>query len=359
MNRRKSPRLRHPKVRRDKRFDKPAAAETSGPLIQVGKITPMRDFWGNAFRRPVPPEKIRGAIIAHLIDPDNLLVKSLDLLPESAAGGAQVREVKTVHFQEGDFQYIFRVSVRQRESGRLHLALVAAKEGGRTSTTARRELENLTWLYRRDNRYVVRPLAGGMVEIPFARELGPVFIYFTEWLEHLHELGVDKGLNFYINAVPFHTFRRNVNDILRGQILKILFSLYDPEAKIAMEPPQVASGDFVISRPRPEAPYELRLIACRRLLKGISLGKVLRLYLGYSGQWADKVFHFLPRDPAILFDALNQGLIAKNPGRITMDQVVAELKAWAAELEGESVSTQPWSPLPTLRKLIGSIHMMK
>jgi hypothetical protein len=127
-----------------------------------------------------------------------------------------------------------------------------------------------------------------------------------------------------------------------------------------MEPPQIASGDFVVSRPEAGRPVQLCLIACRHILTSVSLARCLRLFLGYQGQWAGKVFHLLPKDPRLLFDALNQGLVVKNEGRVTWDQVESALKSYVAELQRQPLADNPeWTPLPALRRLIGSLPLMK
>jgi hypothetical protein len=232
-----------------------------------------------------------------------------------------------------------------------------AKSGGKTSQTAGLELKNLHALYHRDNRYVVRPLCGGPVPVPVVRgksDNHSIFVYFTTWMVGLHELGVDEGLHFFINEIPFHTFDRKVGDKLRYRILTILFSLYDPDRQRAMEPPQIASGDFLISRPKPNTPYELRLIACRKMVSKITLDQCLRLYLGYQGSWADKTFHLLPRDPQLLADALREGLVEKNRGRLSWEQVIEALQRYAATLRSTAGqrSEAEWTPLGHLQKVI-------
>jgi hypothetical protein len=331
------------------------------PILNVAEIRDMYDFWGRRLARPIPPGLLRSAIQQHLAQTPNLLLESLSRLIDGPVALSELTEIKVTLFQEGDFQHIFRVTVRRRSGGRLRLAMVVAKDA-KISKMAQLELSNLHHLYRRDARFVVRPLSGGMLPVdpsgPSIRAM--VYVYFTEWLTGLHELGVDRAMNYFINEIPFYTFRPAVSDIIRGQILTIVLGYWDPASRTAMEPPQIASGDFVISRPRPGEPVMLGLIACRKILKSVSLAQCLRLFLGYQGQWAGRVFHLLPKDPQLLFNALYQGLVVKNQKMITWDQVERELKSFTAELsQRPREDIHEWTPLPTLRKLIGSLPLLK
>lgn len=326
-----------------------------GTRLLVGEILDMRDYWGRRMPRPVKPAVLRDAIRAHLGLPKNLLLESLGQLTGRPVSREDFSEIKTVHFQEGEFQYIFRVAARLRSGGRVRLALVVAKDGQKTSTMARRELQNLRRLHRRAPQFVVLPMAGG--PIPLDRGGPPVFVYFTRWLSHLHEMGVDRQHNFFINEIPIHAFSSGVSDILRGEILKILFTLYDRIDRTAPEPPKVASGDFVISRPQADQPFTLRLIACRHLMRSVSMESCMRSYLGYHGEWAGKFFNLVPKDPNLIFTALHEGLVMTNPGTVTWDRLRSALTAYAADLKNQTGSPPAWTPLPVLRKLLGSLHL--
>ncbi|MDA8139047.1 MAG: hypothetical protein M0036_10375 [Desulfobacteraceae bacterium] len=331
------------------------------PDIQVAPLGEMRDFWGRKLPRPIAPGRIRTALEKHFSQWPNLLSQSLDQLYKRPAPVSELDEVKVRLFQEGDFQYIFRVSVRRRTGNLLHLAMVVSKDGAKTSKIARGELENLHLLYQREPQFVVQPLQGGMLSVDPSAPPGraKVFAYFTPWLTTLHELGVDRRLNFYINELPFHTFRPAASDIIRGKLLSILFGYWDPTSQKAMAPPQIASGDFVISRPHNSKPMRLCLIACRKILSAISLADCLRLYLGYQGEWANQVFHFLPKEPQLLYEALHQGLVVKNNGIIAWEHVEQELKNYVEELARKPADSSEWSPLPALRRLLGALPKLK
>jgi hypothetical protein len=338
-----------------------SAPRPAAPFLQVAELREMHDYWGRRLPRPIPSGLLRSAIHDHLAQTPNLLLESLSVLLDRPVVVSDLTEVKVVLFQEGEFQYIFRVTVRPRGMSRVHLAMVVAKDGHKVSKLARREMANLQHLRRRDERRVVRPLSGGMLAVdpggPPAR--AAVFVYFTPWLTGLHELGVDRRMNFFINEQPFHTFRPAASDIIRSQVLAILLGFWDPVEQTVPEPPQIASGDFVISRPASGQPVQLCLIACRRILTSVSLARCLRLFLGYRGHWAEKEFHLLPKEPRLLFEALDEGLVIKNQGHVTWDRIEQELRSYLSELQRHPTVEGEWSPLPSLRRLMGSLHMFK
>ena len=172
-------------------------------------------------------------------------------------------------------------------------------------------------------------------------------------------------LNFCVNSkckrtlkVGVFHFSRQASERIRASILTHPFTLYDPTAKTAPEPPQVASGDFVISRPQAGRPFSLRLIACRDIRRSVSLGGCLRLYLGYHGDWAGKVFTLVPKDAKLLFTALHEGLVVPTPRAITWDRLKAALDDYVAELKQHKGGVPPvFTPLPVVRKLLGSLHV--
>jgi hypothetical protein len=215
------------------------------------------------------------------------------------------------------------------------------------SRVAKVEHENLIKLFRRCSDVVVRPLEGGDMELIGPRPM-QVYAYFTIWLNQYHELGVQyKNMNFYINELPFQYFDSRSSDELKSQMLTIMFRLYDNTRREAIEPPKVGAGDFVVTR---KIPHELKLIACRRILKGLPLDRCIRLYLGYQGSWGDRMFHFVPKDVRLLKKALIEGLVMQNGAGI--EEVLTALKRYRQNLVRIKADRESWSPLSSLNKLL-------
>ena len=317
------------------------------PSIRVRKIPVKGDYWGRKFKRPLRSDVLQQTIRRYLAKPNSALLSSLGTLQGRRYGLAGLRSVTASLFQEGDYAFVFKVSVDAEGGGKSRLAMILAKDEGRMSRIAKNEHGNLKSLYGRCNDVVVRPLAGDELEVPGPRS-AKIYLYFTSWLDRYHELGVQhKNMNFYVNELPFQYFDSVASDVIKGRMLTILFRLYDPARQEAVEPPKVGAGDFVVTR---KSPHELKLIACRKILKGVTLDRCLRLYLGYQGSWGDRLFHFVPRDVRLLKEALIRGLVTANG--FDAEDVYFRLKRYRESLRSMKPSKGSWTPLDALNKLL-------
>ena len=317
------------------------------PSIRVHKIPVMGDYWGRTFKRPLRSDVLQETIKRYFAKPGNALLLSLGTLYQRRYGLGDVRSVTAALFQEGEYAYVFKVSADGTGGEKSRLAMILAKNEGKMSQVAKGEHENLKRLYMRCKDVVARPLDGAHVTV-----LGPrpvrVYAYFTSWLNRHHELGVQhKNMNFYINELPFQYFDSRTSDGIKGRMLAIMFRLYDPIRQEAVEPPKVGAGDFVVTR---KSPHELKLIACRKILKGVTLDRCVRLYLGYQGSWGDHLFHFVPKDARLLKKALIEGLVIHNG--FSAEDVFSALKRFRDSLARIKTAKGSWSPLPTLNRLL-------
>jgi hypothetical protein len=319
------------------------------PSIRVHKIPVMSDYWGHTFKRLLRSDLLQETIKRYLKEPKNALLSSLEELHRRNCGLRDLRTVTASLFQEGEYAYVFRVTVVTEGRKKSQLAMILAKDKGVTSRLAKLEHENLKRLFARCRDIVVRPLGGGPVTISGPRP-ADVYAYFTIWLNRFHELGVQhKNMNFYINELPFQYFDSHKSDRIKGRMLDLMFRLYDPIRREAIVPPKVGAGDFVITR---KSPHELRLIACRKILKGVSLDRCMALYLGYQGAWGDRLFHFVPEAPELLRQALIEGLVIHHGLRA--EDVSLALKRYRDRLARTRPRQDEWTPLPALNKLLTS-----
>ncbi|MBF0549121.1 MAG: hypothetical protein HQK60_01170 [Deltaproteobacteria bacterium] len=327
-------------------------ADRKKSLINIRAIPLLHDFWGKNFKRYLNSEGLKRTLKMALSHPQSELITSLSELRGGPFPPEGLHQVNVSLFQEGDFQYVFKVTVRTCDGAETLLAMIVAKDTGHLSQLARSEHGNLKYLYQRRPEYLVRPLSGG--ELPVSPQQGgltrPVYYYFTCWLSRFHELGVNRQMNFYINEIPYHHFDRQTSDFIKVQILKILFSCYDPVSQRAIEPAKIGAGDFVITRPEAGKPIRLRLIACRRISAKVTLEKCLSLYLGYHGDWGDKIFTYIPSNPMLLTQAINDGLIV--PHHLPLEDVIKALTRYRDKLTREREWSDAWSPLPVIRQLL-------
>ena len=317
------------------------------PLIRVHKIPAMSDYWGRRLKRPLHSGLLQESVERYLAGAESPLLLSLRTLHRKDYLLKDLGTVTARLFQEGDYAYVFRVSVTSAGGGKAHLAMIVAKDGGGAGHLARKEHDNLHRLYPRCREIVVQPLEGGILRVPGPRA-GGVYAYFTRWLNRYHELGVQhKNMNFYINELPFQYFDSRQSDRLKSRMLILLFSLYDPVRREAVQPPKVGAGDFVVTRSRP---HKLKLIACRKILKGVSLDRCIALYLGYCGTWGERIFHFLPDKTGLLRQALIEGLVIHHGFK--EEEVFAALKRYRDGLGPIKPRQKEWTPLPALNKLL-------
>jgi hypothetical protein len=317
------------------------------PSIRVHKIPVKGDYWGRKFKRPLSSDMLQQAIRNYFAKRHSALISSLGMLYGKRYRLSGVRSITGSLFQEGEYAYVFKVGVDGVAGEKSYLAMILAKDGGRMSRVARREHENLVRLFERCRDIVVRPLEGDDLEVPGPHPVR-VYAYFTRWLDRNHELGVQhKNMNFYVNELPFQYFDSAASDLIKGRMLAIMFRLYDPLRQEAVEPPKVGAGDFVVTR---KSPHELKLIACRKILKGVTLDRCVRLYLGYQGSWGDRLFHFVPKDVRLLKKVLIEGLVIHNP--LSAEDVFSTLKRYRDSLAGMKTPKDSWTPLPALNKLL-------
>ena len=317
------------------------------PTIRVHKIPIKSDYWGRAFRRPLRSDMLQESLKRYFATPGNALLRSLGASHRKSYGSEDLRTVTAGLFQEGEFAYVFRVTVYGQDGRKSRLAMIVAKDEGGMSRVAALEHGNLRRLHERCKDGVVQPLEGGRLTVPGPSYRRP-YLYFTVWLSRFHELGVQhKSMNFYVNELPFQYFDSPTTERIKSRMLMLMFRLYDPLRQEAIEPPKVGAGDFVITR---KIPYELKLSACRRILKRVSLDRCIELYLGYHGAWGDRLFHFLPGESGLLRQALIQGLVI--PHGFREDNVFQALKRYRHRLSRVKAAQGEWSPLPALNELL-------
>jgi hypothetical protein len=268
----------------------PARAKKEGDAIPLRiRFEQKHDFWGDPMPWHFSRDALTRCLLGTMHRPDNAILQSYRML---ARAGGEIRRIRMHHFQEGQFQIIMKTRVESAHSAR-EFCTVISKDAGHIGRVAAEEFRNLQELYARDSRHVVRPLAGGFLELRTEHgDRKRLFTYCTEWLEGYHELGLNKQMNFYINEVPFHHFNADITRHLKKNMLQICYDLYDPATGSAIEPPLIAAGDFVITRPAYRLPLKLKLIACRRILRGLTPQQCGRLYLDYEGEWGGKIFRF-------------------------------------------------------------------
>jgi hypothetical protein len=263
----------------------------------------MLDFWGNELKRYYTLETLENATNAMLTQHDRFVASSV----RDVAGGSPLVSLTFELFQEGAWQLIYRLRVVNGSRKEAVFAFVVAKNHQECTRVAEAEHANLRVLYARAPQFVVRPFGGGQILLPPGKqkpgERRPIYAYLTQWLGTYHELGVEKDLSFYINVMKPHRLTKVQTEELKSRIVETVLRSYDPAKRECMEMPQIASGDFVVTKPN-QGPLKIKLIACRRMLHGVSPSKLIHTIVSTKWDWAEKEFRIVPEVPEAFFEAL-------------------------------------------------------
>ncbi len=311
------------------------------PRLLWTELRPMYDFWGAEIRRFYQLETLVNAVGKYVHERDTFILPSV----HEVLGPAPLTSLTFELFQEGQFQLIFRLRAINVHRNVATFAFVVAKKEGDFSRVASNEHALLRVLHERCPEFVVRPYLGGAIFIPNRREPNrprPIYAYLTQWLNSYHELGVNRSLQFFINAKQPHVFTIAQTEELKAQMIEIIARTFDPQRRDSMELPQIASGDFVVTKPRRGTP-RLKLIACRGLLRGLTPAKLLHQIVDVRWDWGGRQLRLLPNDPALVLEGLSR---ARGP-----QQARAWLKEYRKAIESGKFPEQKGLSISKLSSL--------
>jgi len=283
--------------------------------VRWSGFRPLFDFWGHELARYYKLETLASATEYLLQRKERFVVPSV----QEVLGPAPVVSLAFELFQEGRHQLIFRLRAGNARRKRGQFAFVVGKRPLKESKVAEAEHGHLRVLHQRAPDFVVRPYRGGLIYLPDrhgrAARGREVYAYLTQWLSGYHELGVGRNLQFIINEAPRHTFTIAQTEQIKGGIVEILARTYDPAKRACIEIPQVASGDFVVTRPSGRRTPRLKLIACRRMARNTTPAKLIHGLVDASWDWGGREFRLAPADPATLAGGLGRALGAEDARR--------------------------------------------
>lgn len=313
-----------PKRRTPRRTTRPERPH-GGIATRWTGFRPLFDYWGNEIVRFYKLETLASAVDWSLqTKRDRFIVPSI----QQALGPAPVVSLAFELFQEGRYQFIFRVRAVNARKKEGFFALVVAKRSEDYSKLAAGEHTHLRIIHERAPEFVVRPFRGGNIYLPDRHgrvEHGrDIYAYVTQWLAGFHELGINDRLQFIINIKARHTFTIAQTEQLKARMVEIVAGTYSPKKRDCMDLPEIASGDFVVTAP--PKPPRIKLIACRRMLRNITPVKLLDKIAAASWAWGDTRFYLAPEDPQMLYDAFARA-IGKDQARDAFTQYAAAIDA--------------------------------
>ncbi|MCX5770150.1 MAG: hypothetical protein NTZ09_07760 [Candidatus Hydrogenedentes bacterium] len=316
------PERRHPP--RDRNQNRPAPRPLGGINTRWAGFRPLFDYWGNEIVRFYKLETLASAVDWSLhTKRDRFLIPSI----QEVLGPAPVVSLAFELFQEGRYQFIFRLRALNARRKEAFFAFVVAKRAD-YSKLAALEHANLRVIHERAPDFVVRPFRGGNIYLPDRHgrvEHGrDIYAYVTQWLAGFHELGVNDRLQFIINVKARHTFTIDQTEQLKAKIIEIVAKTYSPKKRDCMDLPEIASGDLVVTAP--PKPLRLKLIACRRMLRNITPVKLLDKIAAASWPWGDTRFYLAPQDARMFYDAFARAF-GQDIARDTFTQYAAAVQS--------------------------------
>jgi hypothetical protein len=259
-------------------------------------MRPMYDYWGAEIPRFYNVETLASATERLINTTDTFIVPSV----KDVLGPAPVTHLAFELFQEGQYQLIFRLNAGNARRKRASFGFVVAKNAAELSKIALSEHQNLRVLFERIPKHVVKPFKGGEIFLPDRHgrreHHRQVYAYLTQWLGTFHELGVTKNLQFYINVKNPITLTVAQTEQLKALMVEIIAGSYNPQKRDCMEMPQIASGDFVVTKPG-KGDLKLRLIACRRMLKNVRPSQLIEKIVTARWPWGQQELRLAPADP--------------------------------------------------------------
>lgn len=321
---------------------KRAPKKTFDLRIQWKELRPLYDFWGQEMKRFYKLETLANATEGLIRGNDRFITPSI----HGVMGPERLVSLNFELFQEGRYQLIFKVKATNAKKKRGEFGFVVAKNAQEFSAIAKSEHNALQHLHERSPQHVVEVFRGGTVFLPDRhRHMGnhrEVYAYLTRWLREYEELGVGKNLQFIVNAVPRHSFTRVQTELLKIQIIEVIARSFDPRRRTAMAIPQVASGDFVVTRPK-GGMSKLKLIACRRLVENMSRAKLLHAIVRAKWDWGGQEFRLITASPEDFYDG-----IVKAVGKEEAHQWFTE---YALGVKKGRLRRQPYLSKSTLSEL--------
>ena len=324
---------------------RPRVTERAGELrTRWTGLRPLYDYWGNEIPRYYNVETLANAVERLLKGRDTFIMPSI----RQVLGPAPVTYMAFELFQEGQFQLIFRLNAGNARRKRASFGFVAAKNASELSKVAAAEHRNLRLLHERIPTHVVKTFQGGEVFLPDRHGRNEhhrhVYVYLTQWLGTFHELGVNKNLQFFVNVKNPMTLTVAQTEELKAQMVEIVAGSYDPKKRDVMELPQIASGDFVVTKPA-KGPLRLRLIACRRIVKNVRPSQLIHRIAETHWPWGQQELHFAPADPDATLRAFQRAWGTA--------QAKVWLDAYRNDIERGRLPEQESLPLAAIRKVTG------
>ncbi len=274
----------------------------------------FRDGSGAPIRRFYNLDTLASATDRLLREKHNFIARAV----QGILGPAEIIHLEFELTRENNYRFVFRVEAGNARRKQAQLAFVAAKHHENYSKVLATEHHNLRVLHERAPDHIVKPFAGGRVWLPPGRRKDQprreVYAYLTQWMGGFHEIALDAKGRLAVLGQGKKAYSKAQVEVIKKEVALAVLRSYDAETQTAMEIPQIASGDLVVTPP-PKAEPRLKITGCRRLLKNATPAKLIHRIARAEWETEDTAFALAPEDPGVLADAVHNAL-GRETGRM-------------------------------------------
>ncbi len=314
----------------------------SGPKTQWSGFRPLFDWRGNEWKRFYRLETLAAAVDGAVRGKDWFIIPSV----QAVLGPAEVFSLSFSLVRENVDTLTFRMDATNARRKRASFAFVAAKNDKECSASARTGHAYLRTLCERVPESVVRPHRGGTVYLPDRHRRAAhgrvVYAYVTQWLPGYETVGIDGNMQFCALGERRHTFTIAETEALKAQIVGLMARSYDARRRNGMGVPDIMAGDLLVRRTRRGLP-RLKVVACRRMVSGVSPVKALHAILAGAWDCGGRAMPLAPSNPETLWEGL--------AGALGRDTAVQWLRQYLDAVEGGRI-TPPAVDVAGLREIV-------
>jgi len=323
----KRPLKSRPKKKAASGKKRPGRPREDGIRVRWTGFRPMTDAWGRTLPRFYKLDSLASAVDGMIRRQDKFIVPAV----KRVMGPSAITQMHFDLVQEGNHEFVFRLKANNEKRKETTFAFVAAKREDDMSKLVRTRHQNLRKLHERAPKHVITPYDGGLIFMPrYKSKLKDkggrhVYAYLTEWYGQYQELVVNRKRQFCAGGKTTpKAFSNEQSEMIRGSILEIIARTYDEAKHDCADVPQVGLGDIVVTKPKPGARPNVKLVACRRILTNAKPSKILHRFLASQWDWGGQPLTLAPSAPETVYDALSNAL-GKRQARLWINDYVHDV----------------------------------
>ncbi len=305
---------------------------TRQPKTSAESRRPIRFSWS------IDSALSRGATLPGVVGPDTLAQciqftierGRLRMLTAALPKGAQITGATGRLLHVSDYAIEFSLHVRT-QSGKhpIPFRLVAARNDRDRGDVLKSEIRNLTWLAPRLPKNAPAIVSSGNVFQPDRRGRSEMHrtlpAYLTRPLPEAQPCTFGNTDQLATGSPIAKLLTRHDTDHVRRRIVELCLRAFDPAARRAMPPPDIARGSLRLALQARSVP-ELWFTSCPMLWERLDAVTLLHRLAGFEWKQGNLMLPLLPPSHHDLLSAVTSAL-GKQGGRDLLTQYAAALEA--------------------------------